>query len=134
MCTFQIYKVQDSSNINPPECGLRINEIRGKWQNKIIGGRRADPEDWGWQALLEYDESFTCGGSLINRHWVLTAAHCISSKDPNRYTIKLGLHDRSNPARFSVSKKVSNIIVHPRYNLKNVNNDIALIKLSVRIN
>ena len=134
MCTFQIYKVQDSSSINPPECGRRINEIRGKWQNKIVGGRPADPEDWGWQALLEYDKSFKCGGSLINRQWVLTAAHCIASKSPDRYTIRLGLHARSNPERYSVLKTVSNIIVHPRYNPLNNNNDIALIKLSLRIN
>ncbi|CAF0753036.1 unnamed protein product [Brachionus calyciflorus] len=122
-----------SSSINPPECGRRINE-NNKWQNRIIGGGPANPEDWGWQALIEYDGSFICGASLINKEWIVTAAHCITSLYYlNRYLIRLGIHYRSNPESYSVEKKISGIIVHPKYNPTNYHNDIALIKLSSHV-
>jgi len=51
-----------------------------------VGGSVAKTRDWPWQAGLKRgnDETIFCGGSLINREWVLTAAHCISRLDPSR--------------------------------------------------
>ncbi|RNA17655.1 serine protease 27-like [Brachionus plicatilis] len=122
---------RDSSTFNSLECGRRISEIRGERLNKIVGGQQADPEDWGWQALLEYLGSFSCGGSLINREWVITAAHCIRIPiNPSNYNIKLGVHNRLSPESYSISRTVSEIIIHPSYNDVTEENDIALVKLS----
>ena len=43
---------------------------------KIIGGGPTDPHEYPYQVLLTYYGSFFCGGSLITRQHVLTAAHC----------------------------------------------------------
>lgn len=125
---------QESSVINEPECGRRISEIRGREPNKVVGGQKADPEDWGWQTAMEYNGRFTCGGSILNKHWVITAAHCVYGRNyPSYYNLRFGLHDRSNPESYADSRGVSKIISHPRYSQYTLQNDIALMKLSVNL-
>ena len=47
----------------------------------IVGGSITKLGDFPYMALLGYDVFgqiyYTCGGSLINKWYVLTAAHCV---------------------------------------------------------
>ena len=42
---------------------------------RIIGGKEAREENWPWQVLV-LTASNSCGGTLLNNKWVMTAAHC----------------------------------------------------------
>ncbi|XP_006894095.1 PREDICTED: polyserase-2-like [Elephantulus edwardii] len=48
-------------------------------QGKVLGGQDAPPGRWPWQVSLQYNGRHTCGGTILNHHWVLTAAHCFPS-------------------------------------------------------
>ena len=44
----------------------------------IVGGFETTIEDQPWQVSLQVGSSHYCGGSIIGKEWVLTAAHCAS--------------------------------------------------------
>ena len=58
-------------------------------QGRIVGGGKADENEWPWQAMLrlkdgvrkQIKERQFCGGTLVHPLWVVTAAHCILSKN-----------------------------------------------------
>ena len=42
---------------------------------RIVGGEDAPTGSWPWMAKIE-TAIYHCGGSVINKEWVLSAAHC----------------------------------------------------------
>ncbi|KAK5850786.1 hypothetical protein PBY51_001633 [Eleginops maclovinus] len=99
---------------------------------RVVGGVNATAGSWPWQVSMHSTSSRThfCGGTLVSNQWILTAAHCIISNILSSYTLYLGRETQSGPNVHEVSSTVSKIIVHPDYNNKRFNNDIALIELS----
>ncbi|KAL0993668.1 hypothetical protein UPYG_G00111360 [Umbra pygmaea] len=98
---------------------------------KIVGGQDAVPGSWPWQVSLHGSQhDHFCGGSLINKYWVMTAAHCVTSTDPGDLLVYLGRQDQHNINPNEMSRAVAQIICHPSYNRETRDNDICLIKLS----
>ena len=59
------------------ECG----NLEGFMHERIVNGKVANIGDYPYMALLKMvDGRYSCGGSLINKWYVLTAAHCIEAK------------------------------------------------------
>ncbi|CAF3154321.1 unnamed protein product [Rotaria socialis] len=110
-------------------CGRQ--QISPKFSERILGGFEAVAHSWPWQVL--YEQSGTCGGTLIDENYVLTAAHCISTKDPSLITITAGIHNRDLGDVDESSRQklqVAKIFVHPDWNADTVINDIALLRLA----
>ncbi|CAM4948052.1 unnamed protein product [Rotaria socialis] len=110
-------------------CGRQ--HISPKFSERILGGFEAVAHSWPWQVL--YEQSGTCGGTLIDENYVLTAAHCISTKDPSLITITAGIHNRDLGDVDESSRQklqVAKIFVHPDWNADTVINDIALLRLA----
>uniref|UniRef100_A0A4W6G7H6 Peptidase S1 domain-containing protein n=1 Tax=Lates calcarifer TaxID=8187 RepID=A0A4W6G7H6_LATCA len=96
----------------------------------IVGGEDAPPGSWPWQVSLQRFGGHVCGGSLVNREWVISAAHCFSSTSTSGWQISLGRQNLQGNNPNEVSRTVARIILHPNYDSITNNNDIALLKLS----
>ncbi len=53
----------------------------GPNEKRVVGGVEADPADWPFAAALVTQGNQFCGGSVIARKAVLTAAHCVCRSD-----------------------------------------------------
>lgn len=99
--------------------------------SKIVGGIAARPHEFPWQASIRRRSSngHFCGGFIINRFWIMTAAHCMIGETPAITIAVIGDHIRNeadNPSR--QSRDLSQIHIHPLYDDDTFEYDIALIK------
>lgn len=92
---------------------------------RIVGGTEAAPGTAPYQVSLQGLFSHMCGGTIIDRQWVLTAAHC-AILPPKLMQVLAGTNDlRSGGKRYGVEQ----FFVHSRFNKPPFHNDIALVKL-----
>ncbi|XP_056608844.1 trypsin-2-like [Triplophysa dalaica] len=99
---------------------------------KIVGGGDATSGSWPWQVSIQRIStgSHFCGGSIINKDWILSAAHCFQSISPSNIKVSLGRQKLSGTDSNEISRKIDQIFNHPNYYSNFQNNDIALLKLS----
>lgn len=82
-----------------------------------------------WVAMLLYGGRFYCAGSLLNDQFLLTASHCVYGFRKERISVRLLEHDRKMSHLQKIDRKVAEVTTHPKYNARNYDNDIAVIKL-----
>ncbi|XP_078075357.1 granzyme K-like [Mustelus asterias] len=102
---------------------------------EIIGGHEAKPHSKPFMASIQkYSKTIgryvhRCGGALIERRWVLTAAHC-ESFPKYRIQVVLGAHSLSKRGKEQQIFTVQRMIPHQRYDSKLITNDIMLLELN----
>ncbi|XP_017053375.1 CLIP domain-containing serine protease B15 [Drosophila ficusphila] len=74
-----------------PNCGINVDGP--SYGTRIIGGSDAHITAHPWMAFLHFNSKVFCGGTLITRQFVLTAAHCIEGVP--QFTVRLGGTDLS---------------------------------------
>ncbi|CAJ1365516.1 unnamed protein product [Effrenium voratum] len=113
-----------------PACGLPGHAHR------IVHGKNSQQCSWPWQVSLRMQHKgkgmHFCGGTLLNEHWVLTAAHCVAFLDdctlPQLRAV-LGGWRESKPTA-AVQRGVTQVLSHPAFDvLSAYDMDLALLRL-----
>ncbi|TKC51500.1 hypothetical protein EI555_020039 [Monodon monoceros] len=112
-------------------CGQRTVPTRR------VGGKDAELGRWSWQGSLRLWGSHYCGASLLNRRWVLSAAHCFqNNRDPYEWLVQFGKLSATPPIwnlqAYCNRYNMEQIFLSPRY-LGAASYDIGLLKLSSSI-
>ncbi|XP_002007022.2 collagenase [Drosophila mojavensis] len=113
--------------------------VLGQGHPRITNGKPA------WQKLLPYqvwlectfkesEDPFYCGGTIISKRWILTAAHCLQLTDHELENVLVfagivNTTDDDEPGRVEILVDKQDTIVHAEYDEHIATYDIALIHL-----
>nr|XP_039263081.1 suppressor of tumorigenicity 14 protein homolog isoform X1 [Styela clava] len=117
-------------------CGTRVFDLP---MGRILGGRDAQVHEWPWQVQIFRPGKTIpfCGGSLIRRNWILTAAHCFNNYryEASKYTIALGRQHTSRRIEDDDAVLIPGrkLIIHEAYTRSSHRDDIALIQLEKNV-
>ncbi|XP_055592715.1 proclotting enzyme-like [Uranotaenia lowii] len=96
--------------------------------SRVVGGNYSDIGAYPWMAALYHRKVFTCGGSLINNRYVLTAAHCVVRLEAKDFQVFLNRVNISDSNSGMIQRNVESIKLNHYQGLR-TNNDVALLRL-----
>ena len=130
--------ISNISACGQPVLGQPSERSPEETRGYIVGGTEATPGSSPWMAqLFETNAGAFCGGSLIAKRWVLTAAHCITEfreahgrpLTSQNLIVKLGKH---NTVRVEEHERIYTVVSIEKwegFQPATYDNDIALIQL-----
>jgi len=102
---------------------------------QIVGGQKAKAGQFPWQISLKrsgsYGWSHSCGGSILDKNTIVTAAHCVSGMAASGLQVYYGTLKHASGGTAVAVKTVRG---HTGYSSSTLKNDIAILKLASDIN
>ncbi|XP_045132694.1 trypsin-1-like isoform X2 [Portunus trituberculatus] len=104
---------------------------------RIVDGTEAEKHEFPWVVVVQvYNPKLKkykriCGASVIDEWWIMTAAHCVDYD--TSFKIIAGEHELSAVEDKEQHSKVEAVLLHPGWDDDTFENDIALLKLSEKL-
>ncbi|RLW06855.1 hypothetical protein DV515_00004004, partial [Chloebia gouldiae] len=101
---------------------------------RVVGGTGAKPGAWPWIVSIQHPWipglKHLCGGSLISKQWVLTAAHCFDEvTEISKLSVVTGATQLTQPGHGAQVRSIKQVLLHQYYNHVDMSYDIALMEL-----
>ncbi|XP_075711718.1 ovochymase-1 [Rhinoderma darwinii] len=118
------------------KCGVR--PLRNpanlmKANSRIVGGEDTPIGGQPWTVSIKLYERHICGGTIVEKNLVVTAAHCVypADKDKIRHLMVVaGEYDQNSEDPQQQDIQVSDVKLHPKYKHdRSMSYDIALVYL-----
>ena len=128
-------EISTNSSISPA-CGRQLLQR----SSKVVGGNDTFDGEFPWIVSVRRNDHHHCGGVIVGRCWILTAAHCVQSSKPSSLVVRIGEFDLQRPDYHSRDYAIDKIVIHQNYSglikssLADINGaDIALLKTKMDI-
>ncbi|KAL4085055.1 hypothetical protein QTP88_027893 [Uroleucon formosanum] len=112
---------------NDKPCGTQSEQ--GVAFTNIVGGEEARENEFNWMVLIKKINCKFCGGTLITKKHVLTAANSVLNFTSEDLTVTIGEYDRTVDTSRKSVHNVDQIYLHPNYVDGTKDNDIAILEL-----
>uniref|UniRef100_A0A182J3Z5 trypsin n=1 Tax=Anopheles atroparvus TaxID=41427 RepID=A0A182J3Z5_ANOAO len=101
--------------------------------NYIVGGEVISVVNAPYQAVIFHNNEFHCGGNIVAPIWILTAGHCVVTRDElvfpaNDLFVRVGTDDPFEAGE--MDQTVDTVFLHPYFSLRALNFDVSLLRLS----
>ncbi|XP_011505257.1 PREDICTED: plasma kallikrein-like [Ceratosolen solmsi marchali] len=95
-------------------CNLYVIDVLGKKYTRIIGGMNVEIKDYPFMVALKHikDKVQYCGGAIITKRHIITAAHCVDIYPYHEIRAYIGSNARSSTGP---SYELERVNIHPGY-------------------
>ncbi|GAU92925.1 hypothetical protein RvY_04939-2 [Ramazzottius varieornatus] len=115
-------------------CG--ITPSTNQWRNevqktaRIVGGEDALPGQWPWHVGLYRDGHYACGATLLDKEWLISAAHCFFPHMYRYWAARMGSWRLSSMPPQQELIKITHAVIYDGYDhFGSSDGDIALLRL-----
>eukprot|EP00095_Tigriopus_kingsejongensis_P004522 maker-scaffold532_size145644-snap-gene-0.34 protein:Tk04522 transcript:maker-scaffold532_size145644-snap-gene-0.34-mRNA-1 annotation:"hypothetical protein DAPPUDRAFT_56607" len=116
-------------NLADTPCG-KIARGSRRFHQRILGGSEVHISEFPHAVSLRKDGKHFCGGALVHKQYIITAAHCVHNHPPKVWKVAVGEQNTVKADDTEQLLDVEAIIEHPDYIFPKFTNDIAIIRIN----